>query len=277
MRCPQLKASSRGADLIDAPAQLAAPIIAAAAAALTEVGEAFTVGCSYGVVDLGSEAQDGSDAMGLADRRMYVNKRDGRASASRQSADVLSQALIERNAALGQHLDQVAALAREVAELLEMTPHEVHLVGQAAELHDVGKVAIPDGILNKPGPLADAEWAFIRRHPIVGERIISAAPALTEVAALVRSSHERFDGGGYPDGKSGAQIPRGAQVVAVCDSFDAMTNVRPYGRMRSRDGALAELQRCAGTQFDPDVVRAFQSAMARMPSGSPGVLERALA
>ncbi len=84
-------------------------------------------------------------------------------------------------------------------------------------------------------------------------------------------------GGGYPDGKSRAQIPRGAQVVAVCDSFDAMTNVRPYGRMRSRDAALAELQRCAGTQFDPDVVRAFQSAMARMPSGSPGVLERALA
>jgi HD-GYP domain-containing protein (c-di-GMP phosphodiesterase class II) len=133
-------------------------------------------------------------------------------------------------------------------------------VRQAADLHDVGKVAIPDAILNKPGPLDDEEWVFMRRHTIIGERIVAAAPALRDVATLVRASHERHDGGGYPDGLAGEQIPLGARIVSICDAFDAMVAARPDRAARGPDAALAELERCAGTQFDPVVVAAFRAA-----------------
>ena len=104
----------------------------------------------------------------------------------------------------------------------------------AAELHDIGKVAIPDSIVEKPGPLDDEEWAFMRRHTIIGERILAAAPSLAPVGELVRSSHERYDGRGYPDGLAGEDIPLGARIIAVCDAFDAMLADRPYSPARSR-------------------------------------------
>jgi HD-GYP domain-containing protein (c-di-GMP phosphodiesterase class II) len=132
----------------------------------------------------------------------------------------------------------------------------------AAELHDVGKVAIPDAILNKPGPLDDDEWAFMRRHTLIGERIVAAAPALGQVARLVRSSHERWDGEGYPDGTAGEDIPLGARVIAVCDAYDAIVSDRPYRAARSAEEALDELHRCAGTHFDPAVVAAFVAVLA---------------
>jgi HD-GYP domain-containing protein (c-di-GMP phosphodiesterase class II) len=124
----------------------------------------------------------------------------------------------------------------------------------------VGKVAVPDAILSKPGPLDEEEWAFIRRHTLIGERIVSAAPALGRVATLVRASHERWDGAGYPDGLAGDDIPLGARIVAVADAFDAMTSQRPYSQPRPPEVALEELHRCAGSQFDPAVVEAFTAA-----------------
>jgi HD-GYP domain-containing protein (c-di-GMP phosphodiesterase class II) len=141
-------------------------------------------------------------------------------------------------------------------------------VVRAAELHDVGKVAVPDAILSKPGPLSDAEWGFMREHTIVGDRILSAAPALEGAAKLVRASHERYDGSGYPDRLRGEQIPLGARIVAVCDAFHAMTSDRPYRPALSVREALDELQRCAGAQFDPRVVNAF----AVMVNGARGAL-----
>ena len=132
----------------------------------------------------------------------------------------------------------------------------------AAELHDVGKVAIPDAIINKPGPLDDDEWAFMRRHTLIGERIVAAAPALGAVAQLVRASHERWDGDGYPDAIAGEDIPLGARIVAVCDAYDAIVSDRPYRRGRSAAEAMVELHRCAGTQFDPAVVDAFAAVLA---------------
>ncbi|MET0615413.1 MAG: HD domain-containing phosphohydrolase, partial [Thermoleophilaceae bacterium] len=107
------------------------------------------------------------------------------------------------------------------------------------------------------------EWSFMRRHPLIGERILLAAPALRPVARLVRSSHERWDGGGYPDGLRGDEIPLGSRVVAVCDAFDAMTTERPYREPIPEGEAIAELRRCAGTQFDPMVVEAFCRVLAR--------------
>jgi HD-GYP domain-containing protein (c-di-GMP phosphodiesterase class II) len=132
---------------------------------------------------------------------------------------------------------------------------------QAASLHDVGKAAIPDEILLKEGPLDVDEWALMRRHTLIGERILDAAPALARAAKLVRWSHERWDGHGYPDGISGEQIPLGSRIIAVCDAYDAMTSERPYRKAMSALEAMRELQRSAGAQFDPAVVRAVVSAL----------------
>ena len=127
----------------------------------------------------------------------------------------------------------------------------------AGELHDIGKVAIPDEILRKSASLTSPEWAFIRQHTIIGQRIVTVAPALAPVGELIRSSHERYDGAGYPDGLSAESIPIGAQIVFVCDAFDAMTTDRPYSKAISETAALAELERCCGTQFSPRAVNAF--------------------
>ena len=137
---------------------------------------------------------------------------------------------------------------------------------RAAELHDIGKMAIPDAILTKPGPLDAGEWEFMRQHTIVGERMLHVAPALAGVARLVRWSHERMDGGGYPDRLAGDEIPLGARIVAVCDAFNAMTSDRPYRRAVSADEAVAELIRHSGTQFDAEVIAAFQAELADQSS-----------
>jgi diguanylate cyclase (GGDEF)-like protein len=240
--------------------QAVGPLVIGAAAALSEHGEGFDIGCSYGAIELPAEAGDVAEALRIADQRMYAQKNAGRTSATRQSKDVLLRALAERNPELRSHLGGVADLAEATALQLQLSHDEVEQVRHAAELHDVGKVAVPDAILTKPGPLDDEEWAFIRRHTLIGERIIAAAPALTRVAALVRHSHERWDGTGYPDALRGPDIPLGARVVAVADAFDAMTSPRPYHIPRTPEAALEELRRSAGTQFDPAVVAAFAIA-----------------
>ena len=240
--------------VIDEPRQAPGSSAEAAAAALSEHGEGFTIGCSYGSILLPSEARDTASALRIADQRMYAQKRSGRASASRQSKDVLLRALTERNPDLGTHLRDVAALASATAASFSLPDDEVEQIRQAAELHDVGKVAIPDAILDKPGPLDASEWAFIRRHTLTGERIIAAAPDLRQVATLVRSTHENFDGSGYPDRLAGQEIPLGSRIIAVCDAFDAMTTDRPYRKAMDEEPAVAELRRCAASQFDPAVV-----------------------
>jgi two-component system cell cycle response regulator len=245
-----------GRDGIDEP-------LAACSAALTERGEGFEVSSSFGSVVLPEEATTPTQALQLADRRMYARKGGRRMSAGRQSRDVLLRTLSERRPDLQLRLRDIGELALAVGRELHMGPEGLDEVARAAELHDVGKIAVPDAILDKPGALDPVEWSFMRRHPLIGERILLAAPALRPVARLVRSSHERWDGGGYPDGLSGDEIPLGARVVAVCDAFDAMTTERPYRQPISKEEAVSELRRCAGTQFDPMVVEAFCRVIAR--------------
>jgi two-component system cell cycle response regulator len=209
------------------------------------------------------EAEDAGTALGLADRRMYAEKATARRSADEQSRDVLLKALEEHHPDLGDHVHDVGLLAEAVAEELGLSGQQLHHIRQAAELHDIGKVAVPSAILDKPGRLDADEWAFIARHTLIGERILGAAIALRPVARLVRSSHERWDGNGYPDGLSGEEIPLGARIVTACDAYDAMTSDRPYQWSVGHVEALEELRRCAGTQFDPVVVDAFCRVSAR--------------
>jgi two-component system cell cycle response regulator len=238
-------------------------ILAACSAALNERGEGFEVTSSFGVVVLPEEADTPTLSLQLADRRMYARKGGRRMSAGRQSRDVLLRTLSERRPDLQVRLRDIGELALAVGRELHMGPEGLDEVARAAELHDVGKIAVPDAILDKPGALDPVEWSFMRRHPLIGERILLAAPALRPVARLVRSSHERWDGGGYPDGLRGDEIPLGARVVAVCDAFDAMTTERPYREPIPAVKAVEELRRCAGTQFDPMVVEAFCRVLAR--------------
>ena len=236
-------------------------VVQRAAAALTEVGDGFAISNSYGIVHMPDEASDAESALQLADQRMYDQKGGRRTSAKRQSRDVLLQALCEYTPTLGDHTRGVRELAEAVARRLGYEEGVVEMVGITADLHDVGKMAIPRAILDKPGALNDEEWAFMRGHTIVGERIIAAAPALADVALAVRATHERWDGGGYPDGLVASDIPPAARVVAVCDAFDAMIAERPYSASRVTTDAVVELKRCAGSQFDPAVVDAFEQVL----------------
>ena len=182
---------------------------------------------------------------------------DGRlASARDQTASVLLKVLDERGDDLRRHLRHVSRLAHAVAGPLGLGEERAEILGRAALFHDIGKVAIPDEILNKPGPLDQAEWHVMRGHTVIGERILAAAPSLLPMALVVRSCHERWDGGGYPDGLQGHRIPFESRLIFLCDAYDAMTSDRPYRDAVPRAEALEELRRCGGTQFDPVLTEA---------------------
>jgi two-component system cell cycle response regulator len=248
-------------------------LLEAALGALRLRGDAFSVDAAWGVARMPGEARTSGDALGLADARMYEVKGASRPSAGRQSTDVLLRVLHERHPDLRDHLLGVAGLARDVGERLGLGGPDLDDLTYAAELHDVGKVAIPESILAKPGPLDPDERAFMDRHTIIGQRIVEAAPALTRAAALVRASHERWDGRGYPDRMAGEEIPIAARVVAVCDAFEAMTTGRPYRVAVSEREAVAELQRCAGGQFDPAVVASLLAVLAARETPGIALLE----
>ena len=243
--------------LASVDADTTTPIVAAASEALSEHGGGFSITASYGAILLPQESQDVVEAMRLVDQRMYAQKTSARRSPDRQSRDVLLRALQERNPELAERHAAVARLAEGVGQRMGLVDGDRAQLRQAAELHDVGKLAIPEDLLHKPGPLDAEEWAFVRRHPLIGERIIGAAPALAGAAKLVGATHERLDGSGYPDGLAGDQIPLGARIIAVCDAFTAMTFPRSYAPQLTVPDAIEELRRCAGTQFDPAVVDAL--------------------
>ena len=232
-------------------------LIRTAAAALTETGAEFTIRASLGVVLLPREADDASRSLQLADERMYANKRRRVTGAGCQASEVLLRTMRAKQPALDRHADHVARLAVRVGRRLGVDGEPLDEVFRAAQLRDVGKVGIPDAILDKPGDLAGDEWELIRNHSILGERILEGAPALRPVARLVRASHERWDGAGYPDRLRGEEIPLAARIVSVCDAYEAMTTDRSYCPAIPRDLACQELRECAGAQFDPAVVEAF--------------------
>ena len=244
--------------LLDPVAVAPEQIVAGAGEALAETGTGFSIGASYGTVTIPSEANDLSTALHIADTRMYAKKNGSRAAVIiAQTRDVLLGVTAEHLASLPQHMLEVGGLARDVARRLGLDAETVDLTLRAGELHDVGKIAIPQSILSKAAPLSDGEWAFVRNHTVIGQRVLETAPALQPVAKLVRSTHERYDGAGYPDGLSGEQIPLPSRIVFACDAYNAMSSDRPYATAMSEPQARAELRRCAGTQFDPRVIDAL--------------------
>jgi diguanylate cyclase (GGDEF)-like protein/putative nucleotidyltransferase with HDIG domain len=176
---------------------------------------------------------------------------------NREAVEALAVALLERDRYTGEHSEAVIEMSAAVARSLGLSGEEVERVRSAALLHDIGKVAIPDEILHKPGPLTDQEWEMMRQHPVIGERILRVVPGLGTVARIVRHEHERWDGRGYPDGLAGEHIPVGSRIIIAADTYHAITSHRPYRAARSHSEAIEELSRCAGTQFDPSVSAAL--------------------
>ncbi len=200
----------------------------------------------------------GAEALRAALDRLSARSRRHARSAERQARNVLLAVLAQRRRGVyDRAAPRVADTAVGVGRRLGLDADELDVMVRAAELQDLGKLLLPDRILHKRSTPTPEEWLEIRRHPLVAEQIVAAAPALEPVARLVRSCNEHFDGGGYPDAASGEQIPLGARVIAVCVAFDAMTTDRPYRPALVTAAAIAELCRCAGHQFDPRVVDAF--------------------
>jgi two-component system, cell cycle response regulator len=232
-------------------------ISAELAAAMGQHGEGFSVTASYGCALIPRHGREPTALLRRADDEMYERKGSRRAGAERQVHDALRAALRERDPELESHADGVAGLAAALGRSLAIGATELRTLVHAAALHDVGKIAIPDAILHKPGPLDSDERRFVRTHPLIAQRIISAAPALGYAGQLVRCTQERWDGRGYPDGLRGEEIPLSARIIAVCSSYLAMTSERPYQRALDEQSAIAELRACAGTQFDPQLVDAL--------------------
>lgn len=174
------------------------------------------------------------------------------------TAEALANALEAKDNYTANHASEVADLAVELGRELGLGEERLEQLRYAAIFHDIGKIAIPDAILNKPGPLDESEREAMKRHPVIGAEMIEPIPFLGgEVQEMVRHDHEHFDGSGYPDGLCGERIPLGARIILVVDSYHAMTSDRPYRAAMAPEEAKAELARCAGAQFDPAVVGAF--------------------
>ena len=177
--------------------------------------------------------------------------------------EALAAAMDMRDQRTARHSEDVVGLARQVGRLLDLEAASMLELEFAARLHDVGKIQVPDAVLNKPGPLDPHESDVIRCHAAWGAETLARIPGLEAVATIVRFHHERWDGAGYPDGIAGGRIPLASRIIAVCDAYGAMTCDRPYRSALDPDDALEEIRSSSGTQFDPMVVEAFIEAVAQ--------------
>jgi len=239
-----------------------------------EVGAARGISVSAGVARFTAEDDDPvalfdiagralADAQAAGGGRAVVASEEGSgvgvsaALHRRDAVEALAIALLERDRYTGEHSESVVDMAFGVAQSLGLSPAQVEDVRAAALLHDIGKVGIPDAILNKPGPLTPDERTVMAEHPVIGERILRGIGGFAPVADIVRHEHESYDGSGYPDGLSGDEIPIGSRIILACDAYHAMTGDRPYRARMSHADAFRELRRCAGGQFDPNVTAAL--------------------
>ena len=258
----------------------------------TELGKSGTITVSAGVATFPQHGRERDSLIRLADGALYWAKEHGKNQVRLARADVaelsefrrvasgvdriarfraaasLARAVDSRDAYTGSHSERVANLAAEVASQLGLPAEEIELTRLAGSLHDLGKLAIPEEILRKPAALSDAERLVLERHPQIGYRMLESL-GVDPIAYWVLHHHERWDGSGYPDGLAEERIPLGARIIFVSDAFDAMTSDRLYRDSLSYEDAIAEVERCSGSQFDPDVVNAFLACVgARVPVGA---------
>ena len=209
--------------------------------------------------------------------RVFARERSARidqaielSAAYRGTAFLLGEVIVADDEYTGEHSYGVIALSLEIADEMGLSEDDRRLVEFGALLHDVGKIAVPKAIVNKAGPLNDEEWAVMRQHTVAGQQMLDkVGGSMTDVGAIVRASHERWDGKGYPDGVAGEDVPLPARIVSVADTFHAITTTRPYRLAQSPEAAIKELRACAGTQFDPEVVDALVRVLARPGAVTP--------
>lgn len=235
---------------------------AAVADALLETGEGFVIRSRFGEVVLPNQTQTVSEALKLADHRAQSQR-----VAGHRDADVTPPDGAIESAWLARSRFDVADLATQVGRRLGLPADRLDDLAAAAHLRDIGNMALPGEILAGEHELSADEWDFIRLHTLIGERLLSANFAMSEVGRLVRSSHERWDGDGYPDGLAGEDIPLGSRIVFVCTAFQDMTSERPHRDALTVEAALGELREASGTQFDPDVVRVFDEVFEHVADG----------
>jgi HD-GYP domain-containing protein (c-di-GMP phosphodiesterase class II) len=185
------------------------------------------------------------------------------------SAGALAHVIDAKDVATHLHSERVGELAEQLAVALGWSSARAGRLRVSALLHDIGKVGIPDSILQKRGLLTEEEWQLMRQHPAIAARILARSPSLSHLAPAVRAEHERWDGGGYPDGLSGASIPMASRIAFACDAYHAMTSDRPYRAAMTKDLALAELTANSGSQFDPTVIDALLRGVDAPPTGEP--------
>lgn len=222
------------------------------------VGEkSFTVNLSLGYATKKNEVEAFSETLRQAEEHM--NKRKLLEARSSHSAIISSikATMFARSQETEQHAARMASYGRAIGEHLKLTQFQLYELELLATLHDIGKVGIDDRILNKPGKLTQEEWKQMKKHPEIGYRIAMSSPELTPIAEYILSHHERWDGTGYPQGLQGEQIPLLSRVIAVVDAYDAMTEERVYNRARTREEAIAEIEFCSGSQFDPNIAALF--------------------
>lgn len=193
------------------------------------------------------------------------------------TVEALCAALSARDGYTGEHSAETLELVSSVTGQLDLAPTEVDTIADVALLHDIGKIGIPNEVLHEPGKLNEEQWEIMKQHPVIGERIVARIPGFESVAKAIRHEHERWDGGGYPDGLKGDDIPLASRIVLVCDAFHAMTSDRPYRAAMPVEDARAELVKNAGTQFDPVIVGALLSSLDIAPTNGRSALDPAAA
>lgn len=204
------------------------------------------------------------DVLRIAESRMYRNKFIDTASARGTLLYSLRKALSESTHETDEHSSRMRLLALELGRMIGLSPNTLDDLAILAGLHDIGKIGIPDSILEKPGPLTDEEWKVMRAHPEIGARIVSGSPELAHISESILAHHEKWDGSGYPNGLAGEDIPLISRILGIVDSYDAMTSDRAYRKAMSSEDALAEIERCSGSQFDPDLAEMFLTMMEEM-------------
>lgn len=225
----------------------------------TEAQDGLYLSLAIGFATAESDNMDLKDVMKKADELMYRDKLLNSTSIRSQTLNVLLSVLAEKDYIIEGHTKRVKELCLKIGQKLGLSPKELSDLSLFAEVHDLGKVAISDSILNKKGPLTEEEWEIMKQHSEKGYRIALSLPDLAGIADLILKHHERWDGKGYPLGLKGKEIPILCRILSIADAFDAMTSKRPYNRVKSIKEALSEIKENAGTQFDPEIVEVFLS------------------